>query len=53
MDTAYPQRDALFQSAAESSQILLRLTGISCCLPTEHQGNCLKSWLKKASEKTD
>ena len=53
MDTAYSKTDAFFQSAVESSQILLRLMGITCSLPTQQQEKCLKSWLKKTSDKTD
>ncbi len=53
MVRAYPKRDALSHSAVVSSQVLLKLLGVSCQMPTEHPGDDLKGWLKKASGQTD
>ncbi|ASM95434.1 type I secretion system permease/ATPase [Vibrio vulnificus] len=53
MVRAYPKRVALSRSAVVSSQVLLKLTGVSYQVPKEHTGDDLKSWLKNASGQTD
>ncbi|MFS1495233.1 hypothetical protein BCU32_013935 [Vibrio lentus] len=53
MVRAYPKRVALSRSAVVSTQVLLKLTGVSYQVPKQHIENDLKSWLKSASGKTD